>query len=69
MTKESLPPLLWGNVSSNDVIQFVIQNQVLIKTVNAVAAIKAVLHLGGLWKNDRVPAKIHEGSGTKAKLF
>ena len=46
-----------------------IQNQVLIKTVNAVAAIKAVLHLGGLWKNDRVPAKIHEGSGTKAKLF
>ena len=33
------------------------------KTISTVAAIKAVLHLGSLWKNNRVNAKIHKGFG------
>ena len=65
MTKESLPPLLWGNVLSDDVIYIIIcdSESSFNKTISTVAAIKAVLHLGSLWKNNRVNTKIHKGFG------
>ena len=60
MTKESLPPCYGGMFY---LMMLYNSESSFNKTISTVAAIKAVLHLGSLWKNNRVNAKIHKGFG------